>query len=147
MAEKGQESSIVWIPPLTTKSVNILEATMGRFQSPNVNLRLVNGLPYIRVNPMLLWLDIENLVLGPLVCTFASTLIILLTRPDPLTAIQTLQIALLACSIFWFVFLSFLRYSVQNNSEIAAHLNSFFSQFPHHLVKMLLVNPTVIREI
>lgn len=130
MSENELDCDPKWASSLTIAAVKVFQLTLGKFPTPNVNLRLVNNLPFFDLNPLLERLDVLNLIIVPLVCTFMVTLYLLLTSPNTLTSKQIIQIMCLLIMISWLVFGCSVRRVIQNNSKGFVQSNSIFQSNP-----------------
>lgn len=126
----AESSQTLWISPFSAKAVKLFEATLGRLPTPNINLRLVNGLPSIQLSPLLQKCDILNCFLAPVFCLFLITLLLLLENISHLTGIQVVQLITLATGLPWSCLCSLVRRRIQQNNEFVFQMNIMFQSNP-----------------
>lgn len=88
---ENNQKNVPWTSPLSIKSVQVFEATLGKLLSYSYNLKLVNGLPFLEMNPLLQKIGIENMLIAPLLCIFGITLYLLIVNFNTHITTQILQ--------------------------------------------------------
>lgn len=130
MAENVCRSENLWISPLTAYSVKVFQATIGKFPSPNFNLRLVSNLPFLELNPILLRQDVLNKIAVPMLGFYTITLFLLVNKTEAHTAIQIEQIMVLIIAMNLLLFGSLVRHACQQYSYGVHQANYFFQSNP-----------------
>lgn len=130
MAKRKSQPQHLWISPNAADAVKIFETTLGRFPNYNLNLRLVNGLPFVQMNPLLSQIDIVNMISFPFFSTFVVALVLQVLRFRILSPMQLVQLMAIITGLVIFAFLSFVRHGLRRNCELVHQWNSFFQSNP-----------------
>lgn len=133
----------LWISPLTICSVKAYQITLGKLPNLNFDLRLANGLPIVRLSPLLRRLDVLNLITVPVTSMWLMTLFVLLTKQDPYTTKQIVQIMVLIAGISMLVFSSLIRRVFQKDIQLVAQINSLFQSNPTIRSKQITNSRTI----
>lgn len=140
MAKNEPNPQRLWISPNAADSVKTFEATLGRLPNFNITLRLVNGLPFVQINPLLHRVDIVNMNLFPFISIFVLTLFLLMSRFETLAAIQIVQLLALLLVLVWLAFISLVRHFVQRNYEFVHQINSILQSSPTYKSRETYIN-------
>lgn len=110
--------------------MKIYQSTLGKLPSLNLNLRLVDRLPFIQVNPILLKCDFVSLILAPLVCLILVTLLLLLTKIRMLIGTQIFQIMGIISMLSGFAICTLAKDHVRKSGALICQLNSLLQSKP-----------------
>lgn len=130
MANGKSKPKDLWISPIAAASVKVFEVTLGRLPSCGSNFRLVNGLPYVQLSPLLQRMDFQNLIFSPFFSVFSVTTCILIFNLKNLTAIQIMQLLVQAAGLLWFAYTSLVRFILKGNNELVYQINFIFQSNP-----------------